>query len=565
MGALFLNSFTAARIFKDFVLACSGRIGGGYLMRLGSFSIPFLAHPAAIAAPKDEPNSEPVLLVHGTFSNTSSPPDRPTPWWVPDSPFCRQLDASLAKLGAKARTWTEQDVFAWSGSNSESERRSAAEALSSRLRIIEQDPRIKRYHLIAHSHGGNVVLQALRKFQPQCLGAVIFMGTPYLEFRDTKPRVTPRRVALAVYWLGLGASAAAVWREQGLVTWSLLATFVVCLFLSWSRKPASKNKQPLGFPVMFDIPRSASYGSGVPFAFVFQADEALNLFRHVAKMAKEPRETFDTWFQPSKDARQLIRPIAPAPRSALWGEMNELPHARLLRTLWNKSPISTTLPTVGQAPGSWESGETAGLIWALLNSFPPIQIVAILILVIIYALVILPFLIFAVGRGCWRGVLRLLDSIFRKVLWKIGPGVTSQYLLRKTFGLNAGRFLRFQTLPPEIQKPQPISAELESRMSDLSRSAGGWAGTAFSGSLADAETSHIPTRFADLFDNPGLAHTQYYQEPEIVDGIASLIAKATAPGLETSFTSPGGLLTLSRQFLAATKSAPIGSVGPGGG
>ena len=50
-------------------------------------------------------------------------------------------------------------------------------------------------------------------------------------------------------------------------------------------------------------------------------------------------------------------------------------------------------------------------------------------------------------------------------------------------------------------------------MSDLSRSAGGWAGSAFSGSLSDPETSHLRSKFEQLFDNPGLAHTQYYQEP----------------------------------------------------
>jgi len=92
-------------------------------------------------------------------------------------------------------------------------------------------------------------------------------------------------------------------------------------------------------------------------------------------------------------------------------------------------------------------------------------------------------------------------------------------------------------------------------MSDLSRSAGGWAGSAFSGSLSDPETSHLRSKFEQLFDNPGLAHTQYYQEPEIIDAIASLIAKPS--GFQTSFTSPGGLLTLSQQVLATNKSAPM--------
>ncbi len=503
------------------------------------------------------------MLVHGTFSNAAQSVDWPAPWWVPDSPFCRQLEAALAKRGFKTSTPTKQDVFAWSGANSESERRNAAAELAVRLQSLELDPRITRYHVIAHSHGGNVVLQALRKFQPQRLGAVIFLGTPYLEFRDTGPRVTPRRVALAVYWLGLGASAAATWYDQGLVTWLLLGTFVVCILLSLSQKAASKHKQSTGLPWTVNLQRSARYGSGQPFAFVFQADEALNLFRHVAKMAAEPRETFDSWFRFTKEAGPLIPPTRTATKPGLGDEMNELPHARMLRALWNRISGSSSPLAMGQTTDHWEHSDTAGLIWTLMNSYPPLQAIAILILIAVYVLVITPFLIFAVGRGCWRGVLRLFDSVVRTVLWKIGPSVTSQYLLRKTFGLDAGKFHRFQGLPPEVQKPQPISVELETRMSDLSRKAGGWAGAAFSGSLTDPETSHLRNKFEELFDNPGLAHTQYYLESESIDRIANLIAKPS--DFKTSFTSPGGLLALSQQFLGVAKSEPSGSIGSDGG
>ena len=404
-------------------------------------------------------------------------------------------------------------------------------------------------------------MQALRTFQPNHLGAVIFLGTPYLEFRDNKPRITPRRVALLVYWLGLGASALAVWREQELVSWSLLATFVVCLLLSWPHKPASKKSHSLRFPLPFNVPRSATYGSGVPYAFAFQADEAINLFRHVAKMAKEPRETFNSWFSSSKEREPLIRPVQTAGPPTLKDEMNDLPHAFLLRAIWSKhlgSPVLSA-PATGD---SWGYIETAGMIWTLLNSYPPVQALGIILLVAIYWLVIAPFLVFAAWRGLLRAVLRLLNSTVRKLSGAIGPCVTSQYLLHKIFGLDTGKFHCFQGFPPEVEASQPVSPELEKKMSELSQLAGGWAGAAFSGSLADADTSHIRTRFEELFDNPGLAHTQYYQEPEIIEAIAALITEPFPAAPHTSFTPTGGLISLSRQCSAKPKSAAIGNAQP---
>lgn len=495
-------------------------------MRLGGFSIPFRPGPAAAPMPPEEPTDiERVLLVHGTFSNTTptdtaSPGDVPVPWWVAGSPFCRQLDAALAKLGCQARTGAEEDVFAWTGANLESDRRKAAAALAARLEALEHDPRVKAYHLIAHSHGGNVVLHALRKFQPVRLRAVIFLGTPYFEFRDTKPRVTPRQVALAVYWLGFAGSAVWVRYDSGVAPWSLLITFVTCLALSWPRKAPPKTPA-LGFPFQLRPRRSPNYGSGQPFAFLFRADEVNNLFRHIAKMAKEPRETFDRLFSSEKEEKPPIRPVAAAPERPLYVELNQLPHARLLGTLWDKYSPPAIVPLPGQAP------DPAGFLWTVLNTYPPLHLVALVALAAVYVLVIAPFFLFAIWRECWRAILRLFGWLLRRTLWTIGPRVTSQYLHSKTFGLDTGKFHRFQSLPPEMQAPQTLSADLEEKMRKLSGAAGGWAGATLSASLAEDETSDVRARFEKLLGDPSLAHTQYYQEPEIINAIASLIAKTS--------------------------------------
>jgi hypothetical protein len=54
---------------------------------------------------------------------------------------------------------------------------------------LETNHDVSRYHIVAHSHGGNVVLHALRSLavDPKNLGAVIYLGTPVLCF----PRLPP--------------------------------------------------------------------------------------------------------------------------------------------------------------------------------------------------------------------------------------------------------------------------------------------------------------------------------------------------------------------------------------
>src|SRR5215471_2054056 len=125
---------------------------------------------------------ETVLLIHGTFANEA------LSWWLPDSDFCRKLDAALVERKSRARCWAHiinpADVLAWTGDNLESERRFAGDRLAKAITNLETTTDIDRYHIVAHSHGGNVVLHALRSLAegPKKLGAIIFLGTPVLSF-----------------------------------------------------------------------------------------------------------------------------------------------------------------------------------------------------------------------------------------------------------------------------------------------------------------------------------------------------------------------------------------------
>src|SRR5882757_1823960 len=143
--------------------------------------------PARLQPQAELPLTEPVLLIHGTFANKFKAGK--LEWWQPGSTFCSDLDAALASQGSAARCWMKRGgenlaPFAWTGENLESARRGGARALAEIIAQLEHDPNVRRYHLIAHSHGGNVVSLAMQELEqlPRKLGVVVTLGTPVLNF-----------------------------------------------------------------------------------------------------------------------------------------------------------------------------------------------------------------------------------------------------------------------------------------------------------------------------------------------------------------------------------------------
>jgi hypothetical protein len=156
---------------------------------------------------------ETIILVHGTYGNKPNASKRNC-WWYPGSEFCARLDDALERRGINARTWKHLEVqrsgnlrslseirifgvhltesnsltdgFSWSGDNSELARRIAAAELASYISDLEMDPRVSAWHLIGHSHGGNVIRRAIRDIRtpPMKGGVTVFLGTPILNFDD---------------------------------------------------------------------------------------------------------------------------------------------------------------------------------------------------------------------------------------------------------------------------------------------------------------------------------------------------------------------------------------------
>lgn len=95
-----------------------------------------------------------VVTVHGTFASHDS--DDGEQWWQRGSAFTNALAARLASMGVRE---VSMQPFHWSGLNSDQARLRAAAALG---RVIANAKRNGRpVAVLAHSHGGNVLMEAL--------------------------------------------------------------------------------------------------------------------------------------------------------------------------------------------------------------------------------------------------------------------------------------------------------------------------------------------------------------------------------------------------------------------
>lgn len=139
------------------------------------------------------PTASVTLVVHGTFAAKEA-------WWRLGEngarTFADRLEERLAARGMAGSVWRPAlaagmtcDEFAWSGRNRDGERRRAGRALARALDELARRAGATAaapltVHLVAHSHGGNVVLEALRHARgPLRFGAISLLGTPLITVR----------------------------------------------------------------------------------------------------------------------------------------------------------------------------------------------------------------------------------------------------------------------------------------------------------------------------------------------------------------------------------------------
>jgi hypothetical protein len=172
----------------------------------------------------EEAAKETVIIVHGTWAALEPAKRR---WYEPvngrpgSDSFSAKLDASLGERGSPARCWAHcsegNPIFHWSGDNSWIARTHAASALADYLTKLRNEG--WRYHIVAHSHGGNVLLEALPQISPalgsrkELQGKLVTLGSPFM---DTMSTITDK----------------VEWRDKNLIaTLLILAAFISSAFV----------------------------------------------------------------------------------------------------------------------------------------------------------------------------------------------------------------------------------------------------------------------------------------------------------------------------------------------
>lgn len=123
------------------------------------------------------------VLVHGTFAKGTS-------WTKVDSFLATMLKEAYGEN-------TEVVPFEWCGRNSHTARLNAGNDLHGVLSEVRLDHPDKPIIIIAHSHGGNVALYALRDpLIRSRVAGVVAMGTPFIQLAERKVGTAAKIVAL---------------------------------------------------------------------------------------------------------------------------------------------------------------------------------------------------------------------------------------------------------------------------------------------------------------------------------------------------------------------------------
>ncbi len=135
-----------------------------------------------------------VITVHGT--NDALPDSTGGQWWQIGSPFSLRLAAGLAQRGMAD---AEIVPHHWSGANSDADRLNAAKALSKRIRQAGKEGR--PVLVVAHSHGGNIVMEAVTAHGAgRHVRRITTFGTPFFH---RKLKLVPWLIAVFQVVLGL--------------------------------------------------------------------------------------------------------------------------------------------------------------------------------------------------------------------------------------------------------------------------------------------------------------------------------------------------------------------------
>ena len=431
----------------------------------------------------------------------------------------------------------------------ESERRFGGDTLAKAIANLETAPDIDRYHIVAHSHGGNVALHALRNLAecPKKLGATIFLGTPVLSFWRMNLGLSGHGLLLLLYASGMigsiiaarhfgqsfgslfnGSPIAALFDDRN-YPWCILlaAGFALFLLVEFITKPHRL---------------SSIYGSGHPHAFEFAPDEAMKALRLSLEVAKRPGDVLKQLYSTEPASRYAVHPPRDGFWKGTWSRFRTTAICRLHR--------DSGYPHLF---GKMAKGRTAARSLAIIFSIifsggPPLSALLFVLdilkvklpladpihraaetiphtltdLIIGIALFSLMVMLF------WQFLLVSLKLLMSLLAWLIrrpGAWIMGLVIRNAAFGGQCTHVSGPHDLPEmERAHRETISPELNRKMNDLSTGTAALAGQALYYALSEGDATQLRQHILARLTDPKLAHCQYYCEDEIVDRIAYLVA-----------------------------------------
>jgi len=152
-----------------------------------------------------------IVTVHGT--NDARDEDEGQQWWQRGSPFAQRLTAALSARGIDGVAFMP---LHWTGANSDFDRMAGSMRLARLLRTLARQGR--PHAILAHSHGGNVTVEALAQTPPapETRGSIVSFGTPFFARRL---KAVPRVIAVFQVLLGVVVVPIMLW-----FLWTALAS-----------------------------------------------------------------------------------------------------------------------------------------------------------------------------------------------------------------------------------------------------------------------------------------------------------------------------------------------------
>jgi hypothetical protein len=215
-----------------------------------------------------------IILVHGTWGRGFDPEKNAQAkaesnpanhlWFESESKFRVALDSGLAGVAPA----TNFSAFLWSGANSIEERLRATDRLAKVIDESVAGSQEASHFIIAHSHGGNVALDARQAMSgnAHCVH-IITMATPFLSIKQRKTRIADRLfpifislsiiALLSIYTMGANANNADYIFYVGIII--ALSSIVVGAATLFGAVYQRIRKKPIFNGIFSKIPNVASH------------------------------------------------------------------------------------------------------------------------------------------------------------------------------------------------------------------------------------------------------------------------------------------------------------------